>query len=349
MPRLQGVVPPVVTSEPVLSVSGLRAEFTAGGNTVTAVSDVDLVIPAGETLALVGESGSGKSVTSLSLLRLLPRGVGRVAAGRIRFAPPGETPMDLAALDAEALRQVRGRRIGVVFQEPMTSLNPVFTVGQQVGEPLRVHQGASRDTAFRSAVRLLDRVGIPDAPRRARQYPHELSGGMRQRVTIAMALACDPALLIADEPTTALDVTIQAQILDLLGRQQRERGMAMLFVTHNLGVVATIADRVAVMYAGRVVEDGSVAEVFRAPRHPYTAGLMRSMPQLGKATALRRAGQFLPSIPGTVPSLTRMPPGCAFAPRCPMAAPACDALMPALEIVAPGHHSRCLRWREMPS
>ena len=335
---------------PVLHLEGLRTEFRApAGGVVTAVADVALSVPAGRTLALVGESGSGKSVTSLSPLRLLPRGVGRVAAGRATFAPPGEAAVDLLALDDEALRRVRGGRIGVVFQEPMTSLNPVLTVGRQVGEPLRVHRGASAGTAWAASVRLLDQVGIPDARRRVRQYPHELSGGMRQRVTIAMALACDPALLIADEPTTALDVTVQAQILDLLAAQQQERGMALLFVTHNLGVVAAIADQVAVMYAGRVVEDGTVADVFRAPRHPYTAGLMRSLPRLGTATALRRAGQPLPVIDGAVPPLSRLPPGCAFAPRCSMAVAACDAAMPALEETAPGRHSRCIRWRDMPA
>ncbi len=281
----------------VLSLEGLRTAFGQGRRQVMAVDGVDLAIPAGETLALVGESGSGKSVTSLSVLRLLPAGVGRIVAGRVMFAPPGEAPVDLATLPPEALRRVRGGRIGMVFQEPMTSLNPVFTVGDQIAEPLRVHGGAGRQDAMQAAVRLLDQVGIPDPGRRAGQFPHELSGGMRQRVTIAMALACDPPLLIADEPTTALDVTIQAQILDLLQRLQRERGMAMLFVTHNLGVVAEIAHRVAVMYAGRVVEDGTVGEVFSTPRHPYTIGLMASMPRLGTASALRRAGARLARDP----------------------------------------------------
>jgi peptide/nickel transport system ATP-binding protein len=334
---------------PVLEVQGLRTAFRTDRGEIVAVDGVDLAVPAGATLALVGESGSGKSVTSLSVLRLLPHGVGRIAAGQVLFAPPGEAPVDLATLDAEALREVRGGRIGMVFQEPMTSLNPVFTVGNQIAEPLRVHRQMNRHTASLAAVRLLEQVGIPDPAKRVRQFPHELSGGMRQRVTIAMALACNPPLLIADEPTTALDVTIQAQILDLLQRLQRERGMAMLFVTHNLGVVAEIADRVAVMYAGRVVEDGPVAELFRAPRHPYTMGLMASMPRLGEASALRRQGGTLPAIPGVVPSIADRPPGCAFAPRCPLAADACRAAVPPLETVAGDHRSRCLRWRELPA
>ena len=218
-----------------------------------------------------------------------------------------------------------------------------------MGEPLRIHRGASRREAMREAIRLLDQVGIPDPARRARQFPHELSGGMRQRVTIAMALACDPALLIADEPTTALDVTVQADILDLLQRLQRERGMAMLFVTHNLGVVAEVADRVSVMYAGRVVETGTVTQIFRAPRHPYTVGLMAAMPRLGAASALRRAGRPLPTVPGTVPSIANRPSGCPFRPRCPLAMAACAETVPALERVEDEHLSRCLRWRDLPS
>jgi peptide/nickel transport system ATP-binding protein len=331
----------------ILAARGLRAVFRTTAGEVTAIEDVDLTVPAGATLALVGESGSGKSVASLSLIGLLPKGVGRLAAGSILFAPPGQTPRDLATLDAEALRRVRGAGIGMVFQEPMTSLNPVLTVGEQVAEPLRIHQGAGRRAAWAAAARLLDQVGIADAPRRLLQYPHELSGGLRQRVTIAMALACGPALLIADEPTTALDVTIQAQILDLLQRLQRERGMALLFVTHNLGVVAEIADTVAVMYAGRVVESGPVAAVLTRPLHPYTRGLMAAMPRLGTAAALREAKAALPSIPGQVPGIADRPPGCGFAPRCALAADACRTAMPPLAPVADGHSSRCLRWREL--
>jgi len=250
-------------------------------------------------------------------MRLLARKVGRIAEGSIRFVGKDGVARDLATLDEEAMRRIRGNDIGMVFQEPMTSLNPVFTIGEQIAEPIRIHRRAGRAEAREAAVALLDGVGIPDPGRRAEQCPHELSGGMRQRATIAMALACDPVLLIADEPTTALDVTIQAQILDLLLKLQRERGMGMLFITHNLGVVAAVAHRVAVMYAGRIVEDGPVGEVFRHPRHPYTVGLLRSMPRLGAATAMKRAGQKLAAIPGMVPSLADMPPGCAFAPRCP--------------------------------
>jgi peptide/nickel transport system ATP-binding protein len=332
---------------PLLDIAGLRTVFRVAGTEVAAVSDLDLSIAAGETVALVGESGSGKSVTSLSILGLLPRKVGRIAAGTIRFQGKAGVARDLATLDREGLRRVRGHDIGVVFQEPMTSLNPVFTIGEQIAEPMRIHLGRARREAAAAAVALLDSVGIPDPGRRARQYPHELSGGMRQRATIAMALACDPELLIADEPTTALDVTIQAQILDLLQSMQAERGMGILFVTHNLGVVAEIADRVAVMYAGRIVETGRVADVFARPRHPYTVGLMASVPRLGEASALKRAGKALPTIAGTVPSIARLPPGCAFAPRCALAVDACRAAVPSLAEVGGGQASRCIRWREL--
>jgi peptide/nickel transport system ATP-binding protein len=337
-----------MAAPPVLDARGMRTVFRTRDGARVAIDGVDLAVPAGGTLALVGESGSGKSVASLSLLGLLPKGVGRLTAGSVMFAPPGQPAVDLARLDAEALRHVRGAAIGMIFQEPMTSLNPVFTVGDQVGESLRVHGGMGDREAWAAAVALLDQVGVPEPARRAAQYPHELSGGLRQRVTIAMALACGPALLIADEPTTALDVTIQAQILDLLQRLQRERGMAMLFVTHNLGVVAEIADRVSVLYAGRVVESGPVAALFQAPRHPYTAGLLAAMPRLGTASALRRAGRELPTIAGSVPGIADMPPGCAFAPRCALAIDACRTAVPAMQDVAPERTSRCLRWRELP-
>ncbi|UIY27360.1 ABC transporter ATP-binding protein (plasmid) [Rhizobium leguminosarum] len=302
------------TAEPVLDIKGLRTIFRTRGGEITAVNDIDLTVAAGETLALVGESGSGKSVTSLSVMRLLTRNIGVIAAGSIRLATSGGAVRDLVSLDEESMRRIRGDDIGMIFQEPMSSLNPVFTIGDQIGEPIRIHRGADRKAAMDAAVALLESVGIPDARRRAGQYPHELSGGMRQRATIAMALACDPALLIADEPTTALDVTIQAQILDLLLKLQRERGMAMLFVTHNLGVVAEIAHRVAVMYAGRIVEEGPVGEVFRNPKHPYTMGLLASMPRLGDAARMKQAGEKLAAIPGMVPSLMNIPSGCAFSP-----------------------------------
>ncbi|MFA1621732.1 ABC transporter ATP-binding protein [Rhizobium mongolense] len=335
------------TADPILDIRGLRTIFRIRGGEVTAVNGIDLTVAAGETLALVGESGSGKSVTSLSVMRLLTRNIGAIAAGSIRLKRKSGAVADLVLLDEHDMRKVRGDDIGMVFQEPMSSLNPVFTIGDQISEPIRIHRGADRKAAMNAAIALLESVGIPDAKRRAGQYPHELSGGMRQRATIAMALACDPVLLIADEPTTALDVTIQAQILDLLLKLQRERGMAMLFVTHNLGVVAEIAHRVAVMYAGRIVEQGPVGEVFRHPKHPYTIGLLASMPRLGDATRMKLAGEKLAAIPGMVPSLMKMPPGCAFSPRCKFAIDACRAAVPPLEDVNPQHRSRCIRWREI--
>ncbi len=332
---------------PVLDISGLKTVFRIGNRQVAAVQDLDLTIAPGETLALVGESGSGKSVTSLSIMGLLPRKVGRVTEGSILFRGKSGQVQDLTRLDDEGLRRIRGNDIAMIFQEPMTSLNPVYTIGEQIAEPMRIHLGCSHRKAAAAAIRLLADVGIPDPERRARQYPHELSGGMRQRATIAMALACDPVLLIADEPTTALDVTIQAQILDLLQKLQDERGMGILFVTHNLGVVAEIADRVAVMYAGRIVETGTVADVFAHPRHPYTVGLMRSVPRLGEATELRCRGIPLPTIAGSVPSLVHLPTGCSFAPRCPLAIDECRAGVPSLYETGNGRRSRCIRWQEV--
>lgn len=332
---------------PILDIAGLRTVFRIGGAEIAAVQEMELTIAAGETVALVGESGSGKSVTSLSVMGLLPKRVGSIAAGKVMLSRKSGEVVDLAALSDECLREIRGNDIGMVFQEPMTSLNPVYTVGEQIAEPIRIHLGKSRRDAAADAVRLLADVGIPDPARRAQQYPHELSGGMRQRVTIAMALACDPRMLIADEPTTALDVTIQAQILDLLQKLQRERGMGILFVTHNLDVVAEIADRVVVMYAGRIVESGPVAEVFGHPRHPYTKGLLRSVPRLGQTVELKRSGTPLPTIRGNVPSLRNLPKGCAFANRCDYAIPACSAAMPALVETTPTQKSRCIRWQEL--
>ena len=336
-----------MTRDPVLDISGLRTVFRINKRDLSAVQDLDLVIMAGETVALVGESGSGKSVTGLSIMGLLPKRVGRVAEGQIRFRGKSGTLADLTTLDDEGLRQIRGNDIGMVFQEPMTSLNPVYTVGEQIAEPIRIHLGRTHKEAAADAVKLLADVGIPDPERRAKQYPHEMSGGMRQRATIAMALACNPTLLIADEPTTALDVTIQAQILDLLQKLQKDRGMGILFVTHNLGVVAEIADRVAVMYAGRMVETGPVDSVFSHPRHPYTIGLMRSIPKLGEATALKAAGTPLPTIDGSVPSLANLPQGCSFAPRCNLATDACRAAVPPLTETGNGQRSRCIRWQEL--
>ncbi|MBB4573433.1 peptide/nickel transport system ATP-binding protein [Rhizobium lentis] len=335
------------SADTILDIKGLRTVFRIRLGEVTAVNGIDLSVAAGETLALVGESGSGKSVTSLSVMRLLTRNIGVIAAGSIDLKRKDGTVSNLVSLPQQEMRAIRGNDIGMVFQEPMSSLNPVYTIGDQISEPIRIHRGANRKAAMDAAVSLLDSVGIPDARRRAGQYPHELSGGMRQRATIAMALACDPTLLIADEPTTALDVTIQAQVLALLQRLQRERGMAMLFVTHNLGVVAEIAHRVAVMYAGRIVETGPVAEVFRNPRHPYTIGLLASMPKLGDASRMKQAGERLAAIPGVVPSLMNMPAGCAFQPRCQFAVDACRAAVPPLADVNPRHKSRCIRWQEI--
>jgi oligopeptide/dipeptide ABC transporter ATP-binding protein len=324
----------------LLEVEGLKTWFTGDSGTVKAVDDVSLRVARGETLALVGESGSGKSVTSLSIMRLVPE-PGRHVAGRIRFAG-----RDLETLGEPALRRIRGREMAMIFQEPMTSLNPVWTIGDQLREAIRLHE-PDADARGR-ALAMLEKVGIADPEARLGDYPHQLSGGMRQRVMIAMALACGPQLLIADEPTTALDVTIQAQILDLMRQLQRSAGgMAMLFITHNLGVVAEIADRVAVMYGGRIVEEGTVDAIFERPRHPYTIGLLGSIPRVDRAAREAGRKRRLPAIPGNVPAPSALPPGCAFAPRCGFAEPACAAAMPELEAVADGHRSRCRRWREI--
>jgi len=295
---------------PVLDISGLRTVFELSSGVLPAVQDFDLTIAGGETVALVGESGSGKSVTSLSIMGLLPRKVGRIAEGTIRLRrKSGETAV-LTALDHEQMRQIRGNDMGMVFQEPMTSLNPVYTVGEQIAEPIRIHLGKSHREAAAAAVRLLDDVGIPDPARRALQYPHELSGGMRQRVMIAMALLCKPKVLIADEPTTALDVTVQAQMLDLFKNLTNDFGTALVLITHDLGVVAGVADRMMVMYGGRCIEKGPTDTLFYDPRHPYTLGLLHSTPHVAK-----RAKRLDP-IQGLPPSLEHLPRGCAFHPRC---------------------------------
>jgi oligopeptide/dipeptide ABC transporter ATP-binding protein len=330
---------------PLLTVDGLKTYFRAGGGTARAVDGVSFRVAPRETLALVGESGSGKSVTSLSIMRLIASPPGRIEAGRILFRGRDNAVRDLATVPEQEMRRIRGNEIGMIFQEPMTSLNPVYSVGEQIAEAIRLHRGHSRHEALRGAVDMLALVGIPNPEQRAHEYPHQMSGGMRQRVMIAIALACMPALLIADEPTTALDVTIQAQILKLVKGLQSEIGMGVLFITHNLGVVAEIADRVAVMYAGRVVEEGAVEPVFASPRHPYTRALMASIPRIGADG--RDPANRLTSIPGTVPSSVALPPGCAFAPRCKMASPACERDVPALEDTGEGHMSRCLRWSEM--
>ncbi len=325
----------------VLEVDDLSVRFHGEGGVVGAVEGVSFTLDAGETLAIVGESSSGKSVTALALMRLLGGSPGCRVTGRAMLAGAG----DLLALPEAAMRDVRGRAIGMIFQEPLTSLNPVHQVGRQVAEALLRHERISPQAARRRAVELLDLVGISEPARRAAAFPHELSGGMRQRVMIAAAVACRPRLLIADEPTTALDVTVQAQILDLLRRLQAETGMAVVFITHNLGVVAEIASRVLVMYAGQVVEDAPVATVLRRPRMPYTAGLVRSVPRLD---AVLRRGERLAGVPGNVPDPLHRPAGCTFHPRCGHARPdPCEAARPALEQAAPAHRVRCARWREL--
>ena len=310
-----------------LSVQSLRTEFRVRGAWHAAVDGVSFDLGANETLALVGESGCGKSITALSVMGLVPKPQGRIAGGSVKLGPE-----ELVGLSETALEKVRGDRIGMIFQEPMTALNPVLPIGFQVAEAIVVHRGASRASADAEALRLLEEVKIPSAKTRFAEYPHQFSGGMRQRVMIAMALACRPAVLLADEPTTALDVTIQAQVLGLLADLQRERGMAVLFITHNLGVVAAIADRVAVMYAGRIVETGPVAEIFANPRHPYTEALFAAIPRMDAE------GQQLAAIPGRVPPIDAMPKGCRFAPRCALREPRCEQKIPVLAPVGPAEH-----------
>jgi oligopeptide/dipeptide ABC transporter ATP-binding protein len=321
-------------------VRDLRLDFVdRDGRATRVLHGVDLSVAAGETLALVGESGSGKSAASLAVMGLHDRRNARLAGG-IWLATDGGGSRDLLQLRPRQWRTVRGRAVAMVFQEPMTSLNPVARVGAQIAESLTLHRnlhGGALEAAVREALR---EVGIPDPERRARAYPHELSGGMRQRVLIALALACDPTLLIADEPTTALDVTVQAQVLALLRRIQRARGMAMLFITHSLAVVAEIADRVAVMYGGRIVEEAPAAALFARPRHPYTRALLASLPEAAVGEGARRR---LRAIPGTAADPRRPLPGCAFGPRCDLAAPACADRLPALAVLDAARRSRCFR------
>jgi oligopeptide/dipeptide ABC transporter ATP-binding protein len=319
-------------SRALLSVRGLSTSFHRDGRRARAVDDVSFEIGEGETLALVGESGCGKTVTALSILRLVPAPTGRIEAGEVLFRG-----RDLLKATEAEIRKVRGGEIAMVFQDAMAALNPVYPVGRQIAEALIVHGRASRAASIRRAVELLDRVGIPAASERAKAYPHQLSGGMLQRVMIAMALSCEPALLIADEPTTALDVTVQAQILELLRRLQKDLRMSLLLITHDLGVVAELADRVAVMYAGRIVETGPVASLFDAPRHPYTAALFESIPRLDSPRGSLRA------IPGDVPDPFAFPSGCRFRTRCSIAIDACREALPPLVDAAPGHASACIR------
>ena len=316
----------------LLEVEDLDVRFATPRGELRAVQGLGFSVEAGETLAIVGESGCGKSVTSMSVLRLVPQPPGRVR-GTVRF-----DGRDLLTLPERAMRGLRGKDIGMIFQEPMTSLNPVLTVGRQIGETLRLHEGLGAGAARRRAVDLLALVGIPEPERRVGEYPHQLSGGMRQRVMIAIALACTPRLLIADEPTTALDVTIQAQILDLMRDLKARVQAAILLITHDFGVVAEMAERVVVMYAGRKVEEAPVAALFAAPLHPYTRGLLAAVPRLGAAHAGRTP---LAEIPGQVPRLIDPPPGCAFAGRCPLASARCRHEAPAIVAQAPGHLVAC--------
>ena len=318
----------------LLDIQGLKTHFKTDDGWLHAVDGVDLAIDAGETVCVVGESGCGKSVMAKTVLKLIDMPPGKIVAGRVLWQG-----RDLVPASADEMRKVRAKGIAIIFQEPMTSLNPVYTVGEQIAESVRLHEGLSRKAAMDRAVEMLRLVRIPTAERRVHDYPHQFSGGMRQRVMIAIALACDPKLLIADEPTTALDVTIQAQILDLIGELKARLGMAVMLITHAMGVVAEVAQRVVVMYAGMVVEEASVEELFAHPRHPYTQGLIRSIPRIDTA-ALHKVR--LEQIPGTVPKLIDPAEGCRFAARCKHAVPECVAATPALREPVPGHKVRCI-------
>ena len=321
-----------MTELPLLSVEGLGVEFRTRSGVARVLDEVSFTLARGETLAVVGESGCGKSVTALAIMRLIPQPPGRIASGRLMF-----DGRDLLALPEPEMRQVRGNRIAMIFQEPMTSLNPAFTVGDQIAESLQLHQGLNRKQALERAAEMLDAVHIAAPRRRVHEYPHQFSGGMRQRAMIAMALACEPQLIIADEPTTALDVTVQAQILDLLKDMAARTGSALILITHDLGVVARYADRVVVMYAGRVVESAPAEELYARPRHPYTRGLMASVPRLHSDT-----GERLIPIEGQPPDLSRMPVGCAFAPRCRQATDICRNEPPPLRDCGPQHRVACV-------
>ena len=338
---------PVSGPADLLRIDELSVQFGTPRGLVRAVDGVSLEVRAGETLAVVGESGSGKSVTGLAVMRLLERTSARIAGGRIGFCGKDGAPRDLLALPEVAMRRVRGREIAMIFQDPLSSLNPVFTIGDQIVETLRRHQRLSRAAAGERAAELLAQVGIAGARSRLSDYPHQLSGGMRQRVVIAIALACDPLLLIADEPTTALDVTIQAQIVDLLKRLQRERRMGMIFITHDLGLVEEVADRVAVMYAGQIVETGPADQLLGRPRHPYTQALLDCNPHRALSRLAEGARPDLLPIPGAPPDPVRPPPGCRFHPRCRLGIEACTRAVPPMLEPAPGRGSRCIRHEEL--
>jgi peptide/nickel transport system ATP-binding protein/oligopeptide transport system ATP-binding protein len=324
-----------MAAENLLDIRNLSTHFSVRGATARAVDQISLSVAAGRTLGLVGESGCGKSVTAHSIIRLIPQPPGRIVAGEVIFEG-----QDLLKLSESQMRRIRGNRISMIFQEPMTSLNPTFPVGDQVGEVLRLHQKLSRQEARERTLDMFRLVGIPAAEKRLDDYPHQMSGGMRQRVMIAMALACNPKLMIADEPTTALDVTIQAQILDLMNTLKRETGAAILFITHDLGVIAEMAQHVAVMYAGRVMEYADAKTLFRNPKNPYTVGLLGSIPVLGRSAA----GTRLRTIPGVVPSLLRLPEGCLFSDRCPDVFEDCRRIEPEMVAVGENHFARCLKY-----
>jgi len=318
---------------PLIDVQNLEVQFEVRGATLRAVDDVSFSIAPGETLGLVGESGCGKSVTASAIMRLIPQPPGKISGGRILF-----DGTDLLGLPESGMRQIRGNRISMIFQEPMTSLNPVFTVGDQVAEVVRLHRKIGRKETMERVVDAFRQVGIPAPEKRVREHPHRMSGGMRQRVMIAMALACSPRLMIADEPTTALDVTIQAQILVLMNRLKEDTGASILFITHDLGVIAEMSQKVAVMYAGKMMEYAPVKDLFAHPRHPYTIGLMESIP------ALSRGKRRLTAIPGVVPSLFNIPPGCPYEDRCPEAMKGCRERLPKMTEVSPGHLVRCWKY-----
>jgi oligopeptide/dipeptide ABC transporter ATP-binding protein len=317
----------------VLSIKNLKTQFHTAEGVVRAVDGIDLTVRSGKVLGVVGESGSGKSVTALSVMRLIPQPPGKIVAGEVLF-----NGVDLLTLKENEMQKIRGKRIAMIFQEPMTSLNPVFTIGNQISEMLRLHLKMSRKDARHRTIELLDLVGIPSSDRRVDDYPHQLSGGMRQRVMIAMAISCNPEIIFADEPTTALDVTIQAQILVLLDELRKRLGMALVLISHDLGVIAEVAHEVAIMYAGRIVEEADTEELFAHPLHPYTQGLLASLPRFDKAGARR---ERLKAIPGTVPKMTENLHGCTFTPRCGVAIPRCSQEEPSLKEIRPGHRVRC--------
>lgn len=325
------------TEQSVLSVNNLSLEFDSGSEIIRALDDVSFTVRKGEILSLVGESGCGKSVTAMTIMRLLPKHGARIVSGSVHLGD-----QELLGASERDMRRVRGNRIGMIFQDPMTSLTPVHTVGVQIAEVVRKHRGLRGDAARARALEMLELVRIPDAPNRLGAYPHELSGGMRQRIMIAMALACDPELLIADEPTTALDVTVQAQVLDLIADLRKDLGMSVILITHDLGVVASAADRMMVMYAGRIVEEAPVEKLFARPSHGYTAGLLQSLPG-----AQTRHRGVLSEIPGSVPRLNKVIEGCVYAPRCTFATGACADPLPPAQVVEPEHAARCIHADEV--